>query len=217
MSGVYIIGAQYSTFVRAVALCCEEKGINYGLGFDFPDHTLEYKGVTHYRLHPFGKVPILIHGERTIFESTTICRYLDSEFSGKKLQPSHHFERAQVDQWCAAISTYIDKALIRDYLLEFSFPKGRDGDIRWDKLEQSKPKVEETFSILNQQLGNNTFICGDRYSIADALLTPILDYLEKLSDAKALFILYPKLESYLLRMRCRKSGQKVLIAAEISS
>ncbi len=116
---------QYSSFVRSVALCCEEKGISYSLGFDLPDKKLEFKGSDHYSLHPFGKLPILLHGDRQVFETATICRYLDSEFLGKQLQPSQHYDRAIVDQWCAATSTYIDKALIRDYLIEFSFPRGR--------------------------------------------------------------------------------------------
>ena len=127
---VYIIGPQYSSFVRSVALCCEEKGINYTIGFEPYGESMEFSGVEHRNLHPFSKVPTLLHGKRSVFESASICRYLDSEFSGTKLQPEDNYGKAIVDQWSSAISGYIYDSLVKGYLLEFRKIHAGKGEVR---------------------------------------------------------------------------------------
>lgn len=52
---VYILGPQYSPFIRAVALCCEEKQITYSIGFEPFNDTIKVGSEQHLALHPFGK------------------------------------------------------------------------------------------------------------------------------------------------------------------
>jgi len=207
---VYILGPQYSPFVRAVALCCEEKKIAYSIGFEPFNDTIKVGSEQHLALHPFGKGPVLIHNEYHLFETAPICRYLDNQFHGVDLQPHSAHQQAQVDQWCSAISTYIYNVLIKHYLLEFTFPKGEKGEIRWQVIEQAMTNIENVFHIIHHQLGKQEYFCTNQYTIADALLTPILDYLEKLPHACELFQRYPNLQRYVARMRSRESAKKVL-------
>jgi glutathione S-transferase len=207
---VHILGPQFSTFTRSVMLCCEEKEIRYSHGFNFDNQEVERNGETHLSLHPFGKMPVLIHGDRKIFETATICRYLDSEFDGSVLQPKDNYACAIADQWSAAISQYIDQTIVREYLLEFAFPKGKNGQIRSDQIAKVQPHVLAMLNILEKQIGSASFICSGQYTIADALLTPILDYLVKLPTAPKLFESYPILMDYAIRMQQRQSGRNVL-------
>jgi len=206
----HIFGPHFSTFVRSVMLCCEEKGIEYSVGFSINNDMIERKSDAHYELHPFGKFPVLIDGKSNVFETASICRHLDEKYVGVALQPTDIDEKAMVDQWSAAISTYVDKTLIRDYLLEFAFPKGEDGAIRMDVVAEAEPHVLQTLKKLEFLLVDNDFICGKQYSIADALLTPMLDYLCTLPVKERLFQSTPKLEHYIQRMQKRPSGIKVL-------
>ena len=207
---VHIFGLQFSTFCRSIMLYCEEKNIKYTIGLSIGDKTIELKSEAHFDLHPFGKFPVLIDGENTLFETATICRYLDEKYSGTPLQLTNINKKAIIDQWSAAISTYIDKALVRDYLLEFAFPKGKDGAIRMEVLAEAEPQVINILKKLELLLADNEFICGEQYSIADALLTPILDYLFFLPVKDHLFQSVPKLNHYTQRMQQRLSGVKIL-------
>ena len=170
MSQIHIFGPQFSTFVRSVQLCCEEKGIPYTVGTGVNDQNVEFKGTQHLEWHPFGKVPVLLHGDRHLIETASICRYLDAEFEGPALQPDDPWLRAQVDQWSAMLSLYVDQALVRDYLLEFAFPKGEGGTVRMEKVREAEPEVMRVLALLEAQLGDGNYLVTDRFTIADAIV-----------------------------------------------
>ncbi|MDI3324073.1 glutathione S-transferase family protein [Pontibacterium granulatum] len=207
---VHILGPTFSSFVRSVMLCCEEKGISYETKFEIDGQPLSLNDETHLQYHPFGKIPALIHGERSVFETATICRYLDATFDGPALQPTDIYQRAEVDEWAAALSIYVDKAIVRQYLLEFAFPKGPEGQVRLDKVTEAEPEVARMLSIVEKQLGDNDFICGSEYTYADAILTPMLDYLSGTPNATSLMPNNSVLMDYLLRMRARPSAVNAL-------
>ncbi|MBY4675701.1 glutathione S-transferase family protein [Marinobacterium arenosum] len=207
---VQIYGPAFSSFVRTVMLCCEEKGIDYSLGFELDGEAIEFHSEAHYRIHPWGKLPVLSHQGRRLYETAAICRYLDANFGGPALQPADPYQRALVDQWSAAISGYVDQALVRRYLLEFAFPKGEDGSVRMERVAEAQPEVENTLAILTTQLADQPYICGDRLTIADLLLLPMLDYLAGLPHGETLIAADSPLAAYLARLRERPSAQKVL-------
>lgn len=212
MVELQILGPQFSNFVRSVQLCCEEKGVSYQLGMQLDGNEIAFKSDQHLALHPFGKVPVLKHGERTLIETATICRYIDNAFDGVSLQSDDLYQQALVDQWSHIIAGYIDQALVREYLLEFAFPKGEGGSIRMEKVAEQQPNVINMIRLLDKQIADNAFICGEQYTIADALLTPMLDYLEGLPHSAVLLPPESQLHAYLQRMRQRESGKKVLVS-----
>ncbi len=208
-SNLYILGPEFSNFVRSVMLCCEEKGLSYQCGMAPEGSEITFKSPEHFSYHPYGKVPVLIHDGRALFETTTICRYLDQAFDGPALQPEDPWARAQVDERCAEIALYIDHAIVREMLLEFVFPQGPDGSVRMDVVEQKLPAVRTALTRVEQTLGDNLFMCGDAYTLADALITPMLDYVDTVPMGSEL-IGEGKLRTYLEQMRQRPSAQKVL-------
>ena len=64
-----IIGSIRSTYTRVVCMVCEEKGIAYVLT-ERPLHAPEILAI-----HPFGKMPVLRHGDFELFESKAIATY----------------------------------------------------------------------------------------------------------------------------------------------
>ena len=71
MTNVEIIGPAPSTYTRAVRMVCEEKSIPYDLK-QSPPHSTDVDAI-----HPFGKVPVMRHGDFELCESKAIATYLD--------------------------------------------------------------------------------------------------------------------------------------------
>lgn len=209
---VHIVGRQFSTFVRSVQLCCEEKVIPYTIGMDVNGQPIELGSPELFALHPFGKIPVLVHGDRHLIETASICRYLDVAFSGPALQPEDPWLRAQVDQWTAMLARYVDHVIVRCYLLEFVFPKGNDGAVRNEVVDAAKPELTRILSLLDDQLAEGTYLVGDTFTIADAIAAPMLDYLSGLPAAAGFLVELPRLVAYADRLRKRPSAAKVLVA-----
>lgn len=215
VAAVHIVGPQFSTFVRSVQLCCEEKGIPYTLGTEVNGHPIRLQSPEHIALHPFGKVPILLHGERRLIETPSICRYLDAVFEGAPLQPTDPWSRAQVDQWTGVLSLYIDQVIVRGYLLEYVFPKGKGGSVRQDIVTAIEPELARILKLLDDQISKAGYLIGNTFTIADAIAAPMLDYLLRLPAANSFFVKVPNLVSYIDKLRKRPSAVKVLIEPQL--
>ncbi|MFC0336280.1 glutathione S-transferase [Kushneria avicenniae] len=214
MSQIHIFGPQFITFVRSVQLCCEEKGIPYTVGTCVSGEDIAFRGTQHLEWHPFGKAPVLLHGERHLYETATICRYLDAMFEGPALQPEDPWQRAQVDQWAATLSLYIDQVLVRDYLLEFAFPKGEGDTVRMERIKEVEPEVKRMLALLEAQLEGSEYLVTDAFTIADAIAAPMIDYVFNLPVAASMTAEAPLLKAYLQRLRERRSAKGVLIDAK---
>jgi len=77
-----IIGSVRSTYTRVVCMVCEEKAIQYVL----TEKPLRAPAIL--AIHPFGKMPVLRHGDVELFESKAIATYLDRSFAGPHVFPS---------------------------------------------------------------------------------------------------------------------------------
>src|SRR5882757_3632293 len=82
MPKLEIIGSVRSTYTRVVCMVCEEKAIEYVLT-EKPLRAPEILAI-----HPFGKMPVLRHGDVALFESKAIATYLDRTFPPPCVFPS---------------------------------------------------------------------------------------------------------------------------------
>ena len=109
MPQVEIFGIERSNYVRMVRMVCEEKGITYDLK-PVPPHSPEVLAI-----HPFGRIPVMRHGDVTLCESKAIATYLDRSFPGPALMPSGARDAALAEQWISLVNTVIDRTLVRTY------------------------------------------------------------------------------------------------------
>lgn len=114
-----------------------------------------------------------------------------------------------MDEWAGALSIYVDNLLIRQFFLELAFPKGPNNTIREEVIEKILPEVVSALNLLDKQLTQNAFFCGGFYSMADAILTPMLDYVARTPYTEKLFATTTNLLPYLTRMKERNSGKIV--------
>src|SRR5579863_5252616 len=99
MAKLEIIGFPQSTYVRAVRIACAEKGIDYEL-VPQPPHAPDVAAV-----HPFGKIPVMRHGDFSLCESKAIATYLDRTFPGQALIPTDPRLAAVAEQWISLVNT----------------------------------------------------------------------------------------------------------------
>jgi glutathione S-transferase len=163
-----IIGSSRSTYTRAVCMVCEEKGIEYVL----TERMLRAPEVL--AIHPFGKMPVLRHGDFALCESKAIATYLDRGFPGPPLIPSDPRLAALTEQWVSLVNTVMDRTLIRTYISAHIAPKTSDGKPDRAAIEAVMPAVREQLGILDRAVASTGFLVGDQFTFADVNLLPIL-------------------------------------------
>jgi glutathione S-transferase len=102
MTDLVVYGFPRSTFVNIVRMVLTYKDVPYR----FHDLEPEMGKPSHLALHPFDRVPILRHGDFTLYETSAIVTYLDETFPRLPLQPRDIPGRARMDQWISMINSY---------------------------------------------------------------------------------------------------------------
>lgn len=211
-----ILGIQMSNLVRSLQIICQYKGLAYELQTELDGKPLMENPEAHSKYHPFRKFPVLIDGDFSLPESMSIARYLEQMFDDKPLLPSDPKERAIHDAWLNHIAITIDKAIVRDILVELAFPKGENGQVRFDYVKAALPALHQALDVLDQQLAGNEYLMGNRFSLCDAFALPMLDYLDVISFPDNPLQHYPKLINYIERLRQLPCCEGVLTPPNLS-
>jgi glutathione S-transferase len=198
-AGPILLGDPRSNYVRAARLAFEEKGIAYRLQPCRP-HSPEMLAV-----HPWGKMPGLKLGERTLYETSAILRYVDEVYPGPALMPADPFARAQVEQWISAFNAYLDRAFVRDYVLPYAFPSGPDGKPDRAKIESALPALRKGLSILDAGYGGRDYLVGEALTLADLILAPAVAGIAAFPEGADLLGSSPNVRRAHLRLAARPS------------
>ena len=194
-----IIGSIRSTYTRTACMVCQEKGIEYVLT-ERPLHAPEILAI-----HPFGKMPVLRHGDLVLCESKAIATYLDRAFGGAALIPSDPRLAGLTEQWVSLINTAIDPLLVRRYLLAYAAPKTADGKPDRALIEALLPDVRAQLALLDDAVAATNHLVGDRFTLADVYLLPMLHYLKLLPESGSLLSSSTALGRYLETHAARPS------------
>ena len=168
MAAPEIIGSARSTYTHAVRMVCEEKGIDYVLT-EKPLRAPEIRAI-----HPFGKMPVLRHGDFQLFESKAIATYIDRSFPAPYVFPSDPRLAALTEQWVSLVNTLMDHTLIRTYLFAYIAPKTANGEPDRPTIESVMPALREQIAVLDKAVAGTSYLVGDNLTFADLNLLPIL-------------------------------------------
>jgi glutathione S-transferase len=199
MPKVEILGPAPSTYTRVARMVCEEKSIPYELK-QSPPHSPDVDAI-----HPFGKVPVMRHGDFELCESKAIATYLDLSFPGPKLIPTDPRHAALTEQWVSLVNTKMDGTLVRTYLLNYIFPKGSDGKPDRNVIDAVVPAVKQEIDLLDRTVGKGGFLAGDSFTVADINVMPILAYLRNFPESGAAIASAKSLSAYYDRLASRPS------------
>jgi glutathione S-transferase len=204
MASVEIIGPAPSTYTRVARMVCEEKAIPYELK-QMPPHSPDVSAI-----HPFGKVPVMRHGDFELCESKAIAPYLDLSFPGPKLFPTDPRHAALTEQWVSLVNTKIDGTLVRTYLVNYVFPKTCDGSPDRKAIDAVVPAVLKELELIDRAVAKGGYLAGDSFTFADINVMPILAYLKNFPESGGAIAASKSLSGYFDRLAARPSFQKTM-------
>jgi glutathione S-transferase len=197
-----IIGSMRSTYTRVACMVCEEKGIEYVLT-ERPLHAAELRAI-----HPFGKMPVLRHGDVELFESKAIATWLDRSYPAPHVFPSDPRLAALVEQWVSLVNTVIDRTLIRTYLFAYIAPGTADGTPNRAAIDAVIPDVCAQVGVLDKAVAKTGHLAGEEFTFADINLMPILHRLGQFPEGAEALAAAPHLARYYERHAARPSFTK---------
>lgn len=173
---VQLFGLERSVYTRIARLALEEKGVPYAL------REVEIFGPggvpdEHRRRHPFGRIPVLQHGEFVLYETGAITRYVDDAFAGPPLQPAGATERARMNQVIGVLDAYAYRPMVWGVFVErVRVPLG-GGAPNEALIAASLESAATCLTALGRLLGGAPFMAGEALSLADLHALPMLRYL----------------------------------------
>jgi glutathione S-transferase len=188
MSDPIVYGFPRSTFVNIVRLILTHKDVAYGF------HDLEpvMGKQEHLALHPFDRVPILRHGDFTVYETSAIVSYIDETFPGPRLTPQDVRARGRMNQWISAVNSYYYPYMIYHVTHErIVFP---ELGIATDEkvVAHALPKVELGLGVLERALSDGRdFLVGSDLSLADFYLLPSTFAFSLTEEGRTLYPKFP--------------------------
>jgi glutathione S-transferase len=163
-------------FGQKTRIVLAEKSLSYELiEVDLPKG--EQRRPEFLRLNPYGKVPVLIDEDTTIYDSTIINEYLDDEYPDPPLLPGvgSSTPRARARQF----EDFADNSFtpqVGQLMAEFAKPEAERDANRLQRLRQT---VERVLDYLNHELAGQQFLATE-FSVADIGFVPRLLVLKEL-------------------------------------
>ena len=137
------------------------------------------------KLNPGGQCPALaLDNGSIISEITAICEYLDETNGPTALIGGTAEERAETRMWVRRI----DQAIMENLANGFRYAEGAAlFESRMRLIPQAaddlKALAQEKITWLDGQMTGKTFICGDRFTLADILLFCFMEFFEQVGQA----------------------------------
>lgn len=117
---------------------------------------------------PIAKIPVLLDGELVIPESDIICAYLEEQFPEHSLQPETASQRARMRLLCRIADLYIMAPLTP--LFAHLSRKHRNQQV----VDDGTGQLLAGLNSLEHFISEGDFAVGNRLSLADCCLVPIL-------------------------------------------
>jgi len=128
-------------------------------------------------LNPNGKVPTLVDGDVTLYESIAIAMYLADKTPGQTIYPTQPAARAHVNQWLLWKASHWGHALgtlVWENMLKGMFGQGAPNDYA---VTGATHQTNQYASVLDAQLGKTKWVAGDTLTIADFAIAAVMMYM----------------------------------------
>ena len=180
----------------------------YETGVLFGAHPLDLRkprSPEYLALNPVGKVPTLIDGASTLWESNAINWYLAEKYPHAGLLPATPEGRASVPRWAffqtshvSPAATAVHRSLNPAHARYFSQPTHAQ------EADNGRKELARFLPILEGALTNAEWLVGD-YSLADIAFAPHLGFLVQYGFD---FPGTPRVRAWLERIRARPAWRK---------
>jgi glutathione S-transferase len=157
-------------FGQKVRIALAEKGLTYDL-VQVDITKGENRHPDFFRLNPFGRVPVLVDEDTTIYDSTIINEYLEDEYPEPPILPpvGSSAMRARARR----LEDFADTSFtpqVGQLMAELGKP---DAERNAERLQRLNQAVERVLDYLNQELAGAQFLATD-FSVAEIGFIPRL-------------------------------------------
>jgi glutathione S-transferase len=161
----------------------------------------------HLARHPFGKIPVLDHGDFRLYETQAILRYLDRIIPSPPLTPGDPRAEARMNQLMGVTDCYVFPQI------SIGITFGRVVAPRFGlaadeaKIAASIPQASICLAEISRLMGEGPYMTGETISLADLMLIPHMAFLDEAREGGPLLDPHPALRAWLGRMYARASFQ----------
>jgi len=172
---------------------------------DLATHTLKNSGRDYLAINPRGYVPAIELDDGTVLtEAAALVQYLADLAPEANLAPkAGTFERVKLQSWLTFISSELHKMMS---------PWLWHKETAASTVKTVREKIAVRFAELDRVLSAQPYLTGERFTVADAYLFAIVNWVNILAISLAP---YPSLSAYLERVAARPNVQDALRAERL--
>ena len=192
-----LISHRLCPYVQRAVIALTEKGVP----FERVDIDLDNKPDWFLKVSPLGKTPVLVVGDKAIFESAVILEYLEETQPGP-LHPNDPLARAEHRSWIE-----FNAAVLGDI---WGLEVAADAATFAAKAKQ----LEGRLALLEKRLIGTPWFDGKKFSLVDAVFGPAFRYFDVI-DAIGDFGIFankPKLVQWRKNLAARPSIRNAVSA-----
>ncbi len=203
MSPFVVHGIPGSPYGRAVLACLAEKGMPVTYRALAPGAQ---RAPAHLGRHPFARIPVLEHGEFSLYETQAILRYLDRVLPEPALTPRDPRTAARMDQVMNVCDWYLFQGVANVIVFQRVVGPKLMGLTPDDAaIAEAMPRARTVFAELSRLLGSQPFFAGDAFSLAELMIVPQFDLFSLAPEWEALTADAPNLRDLFARVTARPS------------
>ncbi len=198
MPDIVFHSLEESAYLWTAMHVADEKGVSYALV------PLSYRSPEHLKLHPFGKMPILVRGEHVVYETLAIAHYIDKAFDGPPLAPAGALAQAHMLRWISIVNAYVFPVMnrfMKERLVKPSWGFEPDAEF----IEAAREPLALQIKLIDDATSKTDFLADDRLTLADSFLLPHLLFFSATEEGKTLLEAAPHAVRWLARMCERPS------------
>lgn len=196
-------GYHYSVYVRIARLALAEKGVAYDR-VEVNPFSPEIP-VAYLALHPFGRVPTLVHDGFALYETGAISRYIDRAFAGPSLQPRDARALARMDQIIGVVDSHGYWPLVRQVFSHRVFRPSLGQPADEAEVARGLAGATKVLAALEELAAADTFLVGPAPSLADLHLGAMIAYFTATAEGAAMLDGYPRLAGWWKHLQARPS------------
>lgn len=207
LKGLHLYHAGISNCSMRVRMALEEKGLpwtSHHVDITKQENLTE----DYFSIHPKGLVPALVEDGVVVVESDDIIDHLDKKYPEPSLRPSNAQDVETMYYWLRlapqihvkAVKTFIYikrmqrqmsksqeeidtyRKLQKDRELLDFHDKVSTGAFTEKDLEEAQKILHGNFSAADEVLGKNTYLAGERFTLADIAWSPLYFTLKEMTD-----------------------------------
>ena len=145
------------------------------------------------KLHPFRRVPVLVHDDFTIYETTAITGYIAEMFPGRA---------AQI---VAVIDAYGYWPMVRQVFSHRVFAPRLGRAVDEAEIQAGVKASRRTLAALEELAADDLFLTGPDLTLADLHLAPMMSYSHAAPEGRMVLRDHPKLPAWWQMIRHRES------------